>query len=117
MLRRLEHGDSDLQTRERSQASLDVSHGWESVIVLANRAPFTHEHAGDGGIRLKRSASGLVTALEPLVEACSGTWVAHGAGNADTACADDRGGLDVPPANPEYRLRYVWLPDREYRGY
>ena len=63
------------------------------------------------GSVVKRSASGLVTALEPLVEACSGIWVAHGAGNADTACADDRGGLNVPPANPQYRLRYVWLPD------
>ena len=85
--------------------------------MLANRAPFTHERTGDGGVSLKRSASGLVTALEPLVEACSGIWVAHGAGNADTACADDRGGLDVPPANPQYRLRYVWLPDHEHRGY
>ena len=85
--------------------------------MLANRAPFTHERTGDGRVSLKRSASGLVTALEPLVEACSGIWVAHGAGNADTACADDRGGLDVPPANPRYRLRYVWLPDHEHRGY
>ena len=85
--------------------------------MLANRAPFTHEHTRDGRVSLKRSASGLVTALEPLVEACAGIWVAHGAGNADTACADDRGGLDVPPANPQYRLRYVWLPDHEHRGY
>jgi trehalose 6-phosphate synthase len=87
------------------------------VIVLANRAPFTHERARDGRVGVKRSASGLVTALEPLVEACSGIWVAHGSGNADTAVADDRGGLDVPPANPQYRLRYVWLPDDEHRGY
>ena len=117
MLRQPEPCDNDLRTRERSRASLDISHARERVIVLANRAPFTHERTGDGGVSLKRSASGLVTALEPLVEACSGIWVAHGAGNADTACADDRGGLDVPPANPQYRLRYVWLPDHEHRGY
>jgi trehalose 6-phosphate synthase len=117
MLRQPEPCDNDLRTRERSRASLEVSHGRERVIVLANRAPFTHERTADGGVRLKRSASGLVTALEPLVEACSGIWVAHGAGNADTACADDRGGLDVPPANPQYRLRYVWLPEHEHRGY
>ena len=109
--------DHDLRTREGSRASLDISKAWERVIVLANRAPFTHEHTRDGRINLKRSASGLVTALEPLVEACAGIWVAHGAGNADTACADDRGGLDVPPANPRYRLRYVWQPDHEHRGY
>ena len=103
--------------RGRSRASLDMSNAWERIIVLANRAPFTHQHSGAGRVILKRSASGLVTALEPLVGACSGTWVAHGVGNADTACADDRGGLDVPPANPRYRLRYVWLADREHRGY
>jgi trehalose 6-phosphate synthase len=117
MLRQPELCDNDLRTRERSPASLDVSHRRERVIVLANRAPFIHERTGDGRVSLKRSASGLVTALEPLVEACSGIWVAHGAGNADTAVADDRGGLDVPPANPQYRLRYVWLPDDEHRGY
>src|SRR5688572_13597259 len=114
---RREPCDKDLRISEHSRASLDVSHAGKRVIVLANRAPFTHERTGDGGVSLRRSASGLVRALEPLVEACSGIWVAHGAGNADTTCADDRGGLDVPPANPEYRLRYVWLPDREYRGY
>jgi trehalose 6-phosphate synthase len=102
---------------ERSRAPLDMSTAWERVIVLANRAPFSHERSRDGQVSLKRSASGLVTALEPIVEACSGVWVAHGAGNADAALAGDRGGLYVPPANPQYRLRYVWLTDREHRGY
>jgi len=85
--------------------------------VLANRAPFTHERVADGRISVRRSASGLVTALEPLVDACSGTWVAHAAGNADTAVVDDRGGLGVPSDNPRYRLRYVWLAEDEQRGY
>ena len=109
--------DNDLRTGEGSPAFLDISKAWERVIVLANRAPFTHEYTRDGRIKLKRSASGLVTALEPLVRACAGIWVARGAGNADPACADDRDGLDVPPANPQYRLRYVWQPDHEHRGY
>ena len=117
MLRQPEPLGRDVRTRERSRASLDISKAWERVIVLANRAPIMHQRTGDGRVSLKRSASGLVTALEPLVEACSGIWVAHGAGNVDTACADDRGGLGVPPANPQYRLRYVWLTDREHRGY
>ena len=86
-------------------------------IVLANRAPFTHQRAADGRISVSRSASGLVTALEPLVEAYSGIWVAHAAGNADTAVVDVRGGLDVPPASPHYRLRYVCLPDDQHRGF
>ena len=117
MLRQPEPCDHDRRTREGSRTSPNISHAWERVIVLANRAPFTHERTQDGGVGLKRSASGLVTALEPLVEACSGIWVAHGSGNADTAVAGDRGGLDVPPANPQYRLRYVWLPAHEHRGY
>ena len=117
MVRKREPCDNDLRSPAHSRTSLDVSHPRKRVIVLANRAPFTHERRGDDGVSLKRSASGLVTALEPLVEACSGIWVAHGAGNADTACADDRGGLDVPPANPRYHLRYVWLPEHEHRGY
>ena len=88
----------------------------ERVIVLANRAPLKHEWSR-GGVTATRSASGLVTALEPLLEAYSGTWVAHAAGSADTSVVDALGGIAVPPANPQYRLRYVPLPDDEFRGY
>ena len=82
--------------------------------MLANRAPFT---AAEGRLTTKRSASGLVTALEPLVARCAGTWVAHGAAPVGHGCVDHRDGLSVPPANPRYRLRYVRVPDDEYRGY
>ena len=88
----------------------------ERVIVLANRAPFTHE-SSCGRVLATRSASGLVTALEPLVENYAGTWVAHAAGSADMTVVDELGGIDVPPANPQYRVRYVSLPDDVYRGY
>ncbi len=88
----------------------------ERVIVLANRAPFKHE-SSDGRVITTRSASGLVTALEPLLESYSGTWVACAAGSADSCSVDSLGGIDVPPANPQYRLRYVSVPDAEYRGY
>jgi trehalose 6-phosphate synthase len=117
MLRPEETCGDDRPLRDRLRASLEVSHAWQRVIVLANRAPFTYERTQDGRIHLRRSASGLVTALEPLVEACCGTWVAHGAAHADMTFADDRGRLDVPPANPLYRLRCVWLGDHEHRGY
>jgi trehalose 6-phosphate synthase len=113
--RRADH----IRTLERPRATPKISpdFDWSRVIVLANRAPFRHERATDGRVVVKRSASGLVTALEPLIESYSGIWVAHGAGNADTAVVDDRGGLNVPPASPQYRLRYVWLPDDEHQGY
>jgi trehalose 6-phosphate synthase len=50
----------------------------EAIIVVANREPYIHEQAADGAVRVIRPASGLVTALEPVLRACSGTWVAHG---------------------------------------
>jgi trehalose 6-phosphate synthase len=90
--------------------------GRDRIVVLANREPFRHEMTPDG-VSVVRSASGLVTALEPLVEACQGVWVAHGAGNADRLVVECRDGLNVPPANPRYRLRRVWLSDADVRGY
>jgi trehalose 6-phosphate synthase len=87
------------------------------IVVLANREPFQHDYSPDGAIVVRHSTSGLVTAVEPLVRACSGVWVAHGAGTADRVVVDRRDGLDVPPANPSYRLRRVWLDERELRGY
>ncbi len=88
----------------------------DRVIVLANRAPVSHE-LSRGRVVATRSASGLVTALEPLLEAYSGTWVAHAAGSADCDVVDGLGGIGVPPANPRYRLRYVRVPESEYDGY
>jgi trehalose 6-phosphate synthase len=88
----------------------------ERVIVLANRAPFKHELSGDR-VTVTRSASGLVTALEPLLQSYSGTWVAHASGTADSHVVDGLGGIDVPPAKPQYRLRYVPVPEDEFRGY
>jgi trehalose 6-phosphate synthase len=116
MRERLNRRDAHI-TRPSSRLALEPASASIPVIVLANRAPVSHERSTDGSIIVKRSASGLVTALEPLVEAYSGTWVAHAAGNADTAVVDDCGGLNVPPATPRYRLRYVPLADDEHRGY
>lgn len=88
----------------------------ERIIVLANRAPVKHELA-NGGIVATRSASGLVTALEPLLQVYGGTWVAHAAGSADAYVAGTHGGLEVPAASPPYRVRYVPVPESEFRGY
>ncbi len=104
-------------TAERLQRSLETLFDGESIVVLANREPFSHERGPDGNIVVRRSGGGLVTALEPLIRACSGVWVAHGAGTADRAVVDWRDGLEVPPGSPAYRLRRVWLNDEEERGY
>jgi trehalose 6-phosphate synthase len=104
-------------TEARLRAALKAWFGRESIVVLANREPFRHDRAADGSVTVRRSSGGLVTALEPLMEACSGVWVAHGNGTADRGVVDRRDGLNVPPANPLYRLRRVWLSRDEERGY
>jgi trehalose 6-phosphate synthase len=62
-------------------------------------------------------ASGVVTALEPVLLACDGTWIAHGSGTADRQTVDERDHLRVPPEHPSYTLRRVWLSDDEEKGY
>ena len=62
-------------------------------------------------------ASGLVTALEPVMRACSGVWVAHGSGSADRETVDAHGRVAVPPGEESYLLRRVWLTPEEERGY
>ncbi|HEY7314334.1 MAG TPA: trehalose-6-phosphate synthase [Gemmataceae bacterium] len=86
------------------------------LIVVANREPFLHVYEGEE-IRLKKPASGLATALDPVMRACSGVWVAHGSGDADHAVADAQGRVPVPPDNPTYLLRRVWLSKQEEQGY
>jgi trehalose 6-phosphate synthase len=91
--------------------------GQRRVIVVANRAPFCHHRSGAEHIVVKESASGLVTALQPLLVAYHGTWVAHGSGDADTLVVDSHDGLNVTIGPGAYRLRYVWLPEQVHRGY
>ncbi|WP_249209313.1 alpha,alpha-trehalose-phosphate synthase (UDP-forming) [Magnetospirillum sulfuroxidans] len=86
------------------------------VLVVSNREPYIH-NMEDGRVVLQRPASGLVTALEPIMRACGGTWIAHGSGSADTVMVDERDHLPVPPDSPNYTLRRVWLTDEEQDGY
>jgi hypothetical protein len=71
-------------------------HG-ERVVIVANREPYIHERQGDGTVAVVHPASGLVTALEPVMRACSGVWVAHGGGSADRETADGVGRLRCLP--------------------
>jgi trehalose 6-phosphate synthase len=66
---------------------------------------------------VQRPASGLVTAVEPIMRACSGTWIAHGSGSADKDVVDSHGRIGVPIDNPAYTLRRVWLTRDEENGY
>ena len=86
------------------------------VIVVSNREPYIHNRS-DGVITLQIPASGLVAALEPVMRACGGTWIAHGSGSADRDTVDANDRVHVPPADPAYLLRRVWLSEKEQSGY
>jgi trehalose-6-phosphate synthase len=86
------------------------------LVVISNREPYTHVH-GERSIETVVPASGLVTALEPILEACDGTWIAHGSGNADAEVVDEHDRLRVPPDHPQYTLRRVWMSPQEEEGY
>ncbi|HEX4942995.1 MAG TPA: trehalose-6-phosphate synthase [Usitatibacteraceae bacterium] len=88
----------------------------DEILIVSNREPYIHVREGER-VRVQRPASGLVTALEPVMRACSGTWIAHGAGNADREVVDANDHVMVPPENPSYRIRRVWLTKEEEAGY
>ncbi len=91
-------------------------HG-ETVVIVANREPYIHERQPDGTTKVLHPASGLVTALEPVMRACSGVWVAHGSGSADRETANGSSRIRVPPGEESYFVRRVWLSPEEERGY
>jgi trehalose 6-phosphate synthase len=101
---------------ERLRAALHENLHDDQVVIVANREPYMHER-GPGGVRVIHPASGLVTALEPVMRACSGVWVAHGSGSADRETVDSKDRLRVPPDDPAYALRRVWLTREEEQGY
>ncbi|HEY7567986.1 MAG TPA: trehalose-6-phosphate synthase, partial [Gemmatimonadaceae bacterium] len=91
--------------------------GGSPLVVVANREPYVHARDDAGQLRVLHPASGLVTAVEPVVRACAGTWIAHGGGSADRETVDRNGRLRVPPDDPAYWLRRIWLTREEEQGY
>jgi trehalose-6-phosphate synthase len=103
-------------TRERLAAEVRAGLGAGRLFVVSNREPYMHVRKGRS-VEAIVPPSGLVTALEPVLCACDGTWVAHGSGTADRESADRHGRLPVPPDDPRYMLRRVWLTKEEEEGY
>ena len=109
----------DSQTTWTPRALKELLHkelSGDEVIVVSNREPYIHVQR-DGHIEVQVPASGLVTALEPIMRACSGTWVAHGSGSADREVVDAHDRIAVPPDHPAYHIRRVWLTEEEENGY
>ncbi|MGC3981754.1 MAG: trehalose-6-phosphate synthase [Steroidobacteraceae bacterium] len=90
--------------------------GAPEMFVVSNREPYIHNASPQGPV-VQVPASGMVTALEPIVRACAGTWVAHGSGTADRDVVDRHDRIRVPPENPAYTLRRVWLSTEEEEGF
>ena len=108
-------GESDW-TEERLKQYVSQLLGDRPLILVSNREPVSHVWQGRR-ITTQTPASGLVTAMEPVLRACGGVWVAHGSGDADLEVSDERGRLALPPDDPRYTLRRVWLSKEEEDGY
>jgi len=113
---RLRDAGESLWTAERLAVHVRSKLGGSRLIVVSNREPYMHVRKGKS-VETIVPASGLVTALEPVLRTCDGTWVAHGSGDADLETVDRHNRLRVPPDDPRYTLRRVWLSKQEEEGY
>ena len=86
------------------------------MLIVSNREPYLHNRKGQH-IEVQVPASGVVTALEPIMRACSGVWIAHGSGTADREVVDAHDHVRVPPDNPAYEIRRIWMSPEEEDGY
>jgi trehalose-6-phosphate synthase len=103
-------------TEEQLRVSIRSKLEGSLLFVVSNREPYSHVYQ-EGKIEVVVPASGLVTALEPVLVASGGTWIAHGSGSADHDTVDEHDRLGVPPEGQRYTLRRVWLSKEEEAGY
>jgi trehalose-6-phosphate synthase len=113
---RLRDASESLWTAERLGVHVRTHLDRGRLFVVSNREPYIHVRRGKSW-EVIVPPSGLVTALEPVLRACDGTWVAHGSGDADLETVDQHDRLRVPPEDPHYSLRRVWLNKDEEAGY
>src|SRR5882757_718524 len=113
---RLRNTNESLWTAQRLAEHVRNKLDGSSLFVVSNREPYIHSWLGKN-ITVTVPASGLVTAIEPILCACNGTWVAHGSGDADVETVDSHDRLQVPPDEPRYTLRRVWLSAEQEEGY
>jgi trehalose-6-phosphate synthase len=113
---RLRDSAESTWTTERLRVFVENRLGGARLFAVSNREPYEHRHR-NGRIESVMPASGLVTALEPILRACDGTWVAQGTGDADRDTVDAFDHVRVPPEDPQYSLRRVWLTREEEKGF
>jgi trehalose 6-phosphate synthase len=116
-----------IRTQQRSDAPRRTTRadlvGWaqthvpgRKLVVVSNREPYSHERE-DGEIRVVRNAGGLTVALDAVMQALGGVWVAHGSGDADRAKVDAQDHFACPPDRPRYTLRRLWLTSDDHKRY
>lgn len=105
-----------LWNAEKLKAHISGILGDKKLFVISNREPYMHLKEGDT-IKCMVPPGGLVTALDPVMRICNGVWIAHGSGEADRLVVDEKNKIMVPPENPSYSLKRVWLTKEEEDGY
>ena len=113
---RLREEGAHIWTAERLAVNMRERAGSSRIFVVSNREPYLHTRKGRETVCIV-PPSGLVTAIEPVLRACDGVWVAHGSGSEDAANVDEFDRLRVPPDDPHYSLRRVWLSQEEEAAY
>jgi trehalose-6-phosphate synthase len=113
---RLRTSAEAIWTPERLKAEMGILLQGKKMIVVSNREPYMHIHEGKG-IKCMVPASGMITAMEPILKACSGLWIASGTGDADKETVDRHDKVEVPPDEPKYTLRRLWLSDEEEKHF
>jgi trehalose-6-phosphate synthase len=113
---RLRSSAEAIWTPERLRVEIENILRKKKMIVVSNREPYMHIHNGKD-IQCIVPASGLITAMEPILKASNGLWIASGTGDADKETADKNGKVEVPPEDPKYTLRRLWLTKEEEDHY
>lgn len=112
---RLEKLDSPWTAERLKEFIKDTLKG-RTIFMVSNREPYVHTKNG-GKISYYMPASGPVTAIEPVMQACGGIWIANGSGDADQLVVDKNNKIKVPPDEPKYTLKRIWLTEEEEAGY
>ena len=98
-------------------SAVSARQGRGPLIVVSNREPYLHRRRTDGTVVPVPTTGGVAVALDSLMRERGGTWIAHGAGEADREVADANGRVRVPPDAPAYTLRRIWLTQEEVHRY